>query len=128
MRTDLLKSLPYPRLVLAAVAVTAACLPPTRAHAQNAGSFPATYADPAVPLLQLPTDFRARRTTANMNCHRWASVYLNGQQVAMLDHAEEFDAVKIPVTLNKADNQLLIKTNNRQNRERLLWAIHCAVE
>ena len=36
--------------------------------------------------------------------------------------------MKIPVTLNKGDNQLLIKTNNRQNRERLLWAIHCAVE
>ena len=30
--------------------------------------------------------------------------------------------------LNKGDNQRLIKTNNRQNRERLLWAIHCAVE
>ena len=26
------------------------------------------------------------------------------------------------------NNQLLIKTNNRQNRERLLWAIHCAVD
>ena len=29
--------------------------------------FPATYADPAVPLLQLPANFRARRTTANIS-------------------------------------------------------------
>ena len=28
--------------------------------------FPKTYADPAVPLLQLPTQFRSRRTTANI--------------------------------------------------------------
>ena len=28
--------------------------------------FPATYADPAVPLIQLPTNFRTRRTTANI--------------------------------------------------------------
>ena len=69
-----------------------------------------------------------RRAKLRLGLDNWAIVYLNGQQVAMLDHAEEFETVKIPVTLNKVDNQLLIKTNNRQNRERHLWAIHCAVE
>ncbi len=69
-----------------------------------------------------------RRAKLRLGLDNWAIVYLNGQQVAMVDHAEEFDTVKIPVTLNKGDNQILIKTNNRQNRERLLWAIHCAVE
>ena len=69
-----------------------------------------------------------RRAKLRLGLDNWAIVYLNGQQVAMLDHAEEFKTVKIPVTLNKGDNQLLIKTNNRQNRERHLWAIHCAVE
>jgi len=48
--------------------------------------------------------------------------------VAALDHIEEFDTARIPVTLDKGTNQLLIKTNDRQNRERHLWAIHCAVE
>lgn len=48
--------------------------------------------------------------------------------MAVLDHADEFNTVRIPVTLNKGPNQLLIKTNNRQNRERHLWAIHAAVE
>jgi hypothetical protein len=36
-------------------------------HAQSdADPLPATYADPAVPMLQLPTGFRARRTSANL--------------------------------------------------------------
>ena len=71
----------------------------------------------------------AKRTaTLRVGLDNWAIVYLNGQQVAMLDHAEEFQTVKIPITLNEGDNRILIKTNNRQNRERHLWSIHCAVE
>jgi len=58
----------------------------------------------------------------------WAIVYLDGKQVAMLNHAEEFETAKISITLKKGDNQLLIKTNNRRNRNMLVWAIHCAVE
>jgi hypothetical protein len=58
----------------------------------------------------------------------WAVVYLNGQQVAKLDHTEEFQTAKIPITLREGANQILIKTNNQENRERYLWAIHCAVE
>jgi hypothetical protein len=46
----------------------------------------------------------------------------------MLDHAEEFETARIPVQLRKGDNRLLIKTNNRQNRDRLIWMINCAVE
>jgi hypothetical protein len=46
----------------------------------------------------------------------------------MVDHADEFQTVKIPVTLNEGENQILIKTNNRMNRDRHVWAIHCAVE
>jgi hypothetical protein len=69
-----------------------------------------------------------RSATLRLGLDNWAIVYLNGQQVAMVDHAEEFQSVKIPVTLNEGDNQILIKTNNRMNRDRHLWAIHCAVE
>ena len=64
----------------------------------------------------------------SLGLDNWAIVYLNGRQVAALDHADEFKSVKIPITINKGDNQLLIKTNNRQNRDRLLWAIQCALE
>ena len=69
-----------------------------------------------------------RRVKLRLSLDNWAIVYLNGQQVAMINHAQEFETVKIHVTLNKGDNQLLIKTNNQMNRERQLWAIHCAVE
>ena len=69
-----------------------------------------------------------RRAKLRLGLDNWAIVYLNGQQVAVLDHSEEFDVAKIPITLNKGTNQLLIKTNNQMNRERHLWAIHCAVE
>ena len=70
----------------------------------------------------------SRSATLRLGLDNWAIVYLNAQQVAMVDHAEEFQSVKIPVTLNEGDNQILIKTNNRMNRDRHLWAIHCAVE
>ena len=69
-----------------------------------------------------------RRATIRLGLDGWAVVYLNGWQVAVLDHAEEFDTVRIPVTLQPGANHLLLKTNNRQNRERHLWAIQCAVE
>jgi hypothetical protein len=69
-----------------------------------------------------------RRATLRLGLDGWAVVYLNGRRVAVLDHAEEFDVARIPVTLNPGSNSLLIKTNNRQNRYRHLWAIHCALE
>jgi hypothetical protein len=46
----------------------------------------------------------------------------------VLDHDEEFSTARIPISLKKGDNQFLIKTNNRMNRDRHLWAIHCALE
>jgi hypothetical protein len=69
-----------------------------------------------------------RPATLRLGLDNWAIIYLNGQQVAMLDHAEEFHTVEIPVTLNEGDNQILIKTNNRRNANNHLWAIHCSVE
>ena len=59
-------------LILMAALVAATSLFPHLSLAQaadevaqrTADPFPPTYADPAVPLLQLPTNFRARRTTA----------------------------------------------------------------
>lgn len=70
----------------------------------------------------------SRRVRPRLGFDNRAIVYLNGQEVAVLDHGEEFDTARIPVSLRKGDNQLVIKTNNRMNRERHLWALHCAVE
>ena len=50
-----------------AVVPTQARLESPIATAGNLGDpFPKTYADPAVPLLQLPAQFRSRRSTANI--------------------------------------------------------------
>ena len=69
-----------------------------------------------------------RPAALRLGLDNWAIVYLNGQQISTLDHAEEFQTAKIPVNLNQGDNQILIKTNNQMNRDRHLWAIHCAIE
>jgi hypothetical protein len=90
--------------------------------------YPYPRTDQSVYVRGTLTSASKRRVTLRLGLDDWAIVYLNGRQVAVLDHADEFNTVRIPVTLNKGPNQLLIKTNNRQNRERHLWAIHCAVE
>lgn len=90
--------------------------------------YPYPRTDQSVYIRATVTSSSKRRAKLRLGLDNWAIIYLNGQQVATLDHAEEFDTVKIPITLHKGDNQFLIKTNNRQNRERLLWAIHCAVD
>jgi hypothetical protein len=53
-------------LILTTVVATAAFVLDADVQAHSPDPFPATYADPAVPLLQLPTNFRARRATANL--------------------------------------------------------------
>lgn len=90
--------------------------------------YPYPRTDQSVYVRGTLTSGSKRRAKLRIGLDNWAIVYLNGQQVAMLDHADAFDVAKIPITLNKGVNQLLIKTNNRQNRERHLWALHCAVE
>jgi len=69
-----------------------------------------------------------RQATMRLGLDNWAVVYLNGRQVAMLDHAEAFETARIPISLRKGDNQLLIKTNNRVNRDVLAWALNCVLE
>jgi len=90
--------------------------------------YPYPRTDQSVYVRGALTSGSKRRAKLRLGLDNWAIVYLNGQQVAALDQAEEFEIARIPVTLNKGTNQLLIKTNNRPNRERHLWAIHCAIE
>ena len=90
--------------------------------------YPYPLTDHSVYVRGIVSSTSKRAATLRLGLDNWAVVYLNGQHVAMLDHAEEFQTVKIPVTLNEGDNKILIKTNNRQNRDRHIWAIHGAVE
>ncbi len=66
--------------------------------------------------------------TLRLGFDNWAIVLLNGQQITMLDHSDEFETAKIPISLRKGDNELLIKTNNRLNRDRHIWVLNCTVE
>lgn len=43
------------------------------------------------------------------------------------DHSRGFDTALIPVQLKGGDNQLVIKTNNKQNTDRLIWVINCCL-
>jgi hypothetical protein len=58
----------------------------------------------------------------------WAIVWLNGEKLATLDHSAGFETARLPIRLNQGENQLVIKTNNRQNSDRLIWVIHAAIE
>ncbi len=69
-----------------------------------------------------------REVTLRLGLDNWAIAWLNGTQIVMLDHAEAFETARIPISLRKGDNCLVVKSNNRQNGERLLWAINCVVE
>lgn len=69
-----------------------------------------------------------RKATLLLGFDNWAIVYLNGKQIAFLDHSEEFDNAKIPLLLRKGNNELLIKTNNRLNKDRHIWVLNCAVD
>lgn len=69
-----------------------------------------------------------RKATLRLGFDNWAIVYLNGKKVATVDHTEEFETAKIAISLQKGNNELLIKTNNRMNRDRHIWVLNCAVE
>jgi hypothetical protein len=69
-----------------------------------------------------------RKAALRLAFDDWAIVWLNGTKLATLDHAGGFDTAVLPVSLNKGDNQLVIKTNNRQNTDRLIWVLNCAIE
>ena len=69
-----------------------------------------------------------RKATLRLAFDDWAIVWLNGTKLATLDHAGGFDTARLPVSLDQGDNQLVIKTNNRQNTDRLIWVINCAIE
>jgi hypothetical protein len=58
----------------------------------------------------------------------WAVVWLNGTKVTTINHADGFDTKRVQLVLRKGANQLVIKTNNRQNSDRTIWVVNCAIE
>ena len=71
--------------------------------------FPRTYADPAVPLLQLPTRFRSRRTTANITTNPGKSFeVLNAKGPGCLRHLwfvfgeQDIEDLEIEITVDGA--------------------------
>ena len=75
----------------------------------------------------LPSD-TDHEATLRLAFDDWAIVWLNGTKLATLDHADGFNAAMLPVSLRKGENQLVIKTNNQQNTDRLIWVLNCVVE
>ena len=51
------------------------------------------------------------------------------EKVVALRHGDGLKVAKIPVTLKKGSNELLVKTNNTDvPRNHKLWTIHCRVQ
>ena len=68
-----------------------------------------------------------RVATLRLAFDDWAIIWLNGTKLATLDHSSGFDTASLAVLLKEGYNQLVIKTNNRQNTDRLIWVINCAL-
>ena len=70
----------------------------------------------------------SRNVTLRLALDDWAVVWINGNKLITLNHANGFDTKQIQMALRKGDNQLVIKTNNRQNTDRMIWVVNCAIE
>jgi hypothetical protein len=69
-----------------------------------------------------------KTVTLRLALDDWAVVWLNGKKVTTVNHADGFDTKRVQLVLHKGDNQLVIKTNNRQNSDRMIWVVNCAIE
>ena len=70
----------------------------------------------------------AWNTSYNIALDDWAVVWLNGKKVTTVNHADGFDTKRAQLVLRKGANQLVIKTNNRQNSDRMIWVVNSAIE
>lgn len=69
-----------------------------------------------------------KTVTLRLALDDWAVVWLNGTKVTTMNHADGFDTKRVQLVLRKGANQLVIKTNNRQNSDRTIWVVNCAIE
>ncbi|MEZ6121289.1 MAG: DUF2961 domain-containing protein [Pirellulaceae bacterium] len=68
-----------------------------------------------------------RDVTLRLAADDWLIVWLNGSEIGRFDHSNGFETVNIAAQLKAGENQLVIKTNNRMNRDRHIWVLNCAV-
>ena len=117
MKEHTMKSTRAHRLTLSTSILLTHCIVLLQASAQDSppvsrpqvDPFPATYADPAVPLLQLPTGFRSQRTTANVSAEAGKPVeILNVKGAGCVRHVwfvfgeKNLDDVEIEITVDDA--------------------------
>ncbi len=58
----------------------------------------------------------------------WAIIWMNREKVATIRNEDSIHTHRIPVELQEGNNELLIKTNNRDTPlNKRMWAIHCSV-
>ena len=57
----------------------------------------------------------------------WLKLWVNGEQVASLQHDSGFGVAAIPVTLRAGENDVLLKLSNFDNEEWRLWAVSLRV-
>ncbi len=70
-----------------------------------------------------------KEATLRLALDDWALVWLNGKEIAALKHVEGLKTVRVPVTLQQGENELLIKSSNTDTPpNKRLWVIHCAIE
>ena len=58
----------------------------------------------------------------------WAIVWLNGEKIATLRHADGLKSAGIPVKLKPGKNEFRIKSTNTLSNNRGLWVVSCVVE
>ncbi|MGD8237857.1 MAG: DUF2961 domain-containing protein [Armatimonadota bacterium] len=96
--------------------------PPART---NAGTQPVNTSAYARTVIDAP---RRRRVRLLVGFDDWLKVWLNGQEVASLQHDAGLDVASIPVTLKAGENDVLVKLSNFDNQEWRLWALSLRVE
>jgi len=90
---------------------------------------PLTILDHAAYARTILASDAGERAVLRLAVDDWAIVWLNGEKIATLRHEGGLRTARIPVTLGKGNNELLIKTNNSDapgnNR---LWVIQAVLE
>lgn len=68
-----------------------------------------------------------RKVSLRLGFDDWMKIWLNGEPVAALQHDKGFKVSEVPVTLNKGDNDLVVRLSNFNNIEWRCWAFSCVI-
>jgi len=91
----------------------------------NTGTQPdqcAAYAKTVIP------SQAARKALLVLGFDDWMKVWLNGRAVKTMQHDNGFQRARIPITLEKGDNRLVVRLSNFNNVQWRCWAFSCVIE